>query len=68
MKITFEIDEDQLNDYLVTELKTAYVDHKTVWKHEEYSKKLTKALLRVIEYYSIPSEYQEWRESVKDLS
>jgi len=67
MKLTFQVDADQLNDYIVSELKTAYIDQKTVWKHEEYSKKLSKALLKVIEYYSIPQEYEEWLESVKEL-
>ena len=67
MKITLEVDHDQLTDCMVSELKTAYVDQKTCWKHEEYSKKLAKALLKVIEYYSIPNEYKEWFETVKDL-
>ena len=67
MKLTLEFDHEQLTDFMVEELKTAYMDQVTVWKHEVYSKKLAKALCKVIEYYSIPDDYKEWHDSVKDL-
>ena len=66
MKLTFEVNCEELDEIICRRLRQDYIDQLTVWKHEEYSKKLAKALLKVIEYYSIPTEYQQWRESVKE--
>lgn len=65
MKITFDIDIDQLTEYFVEDMKRAYIDHCTVFKHETNSKKRRKALLHVIEYYSIPTEFAAWRDSLE---
>lgn len=67
MKMMVEVDADSLDEVFLKELRVAYIDQCTVWKHQDYSKKLRKALLKVIEYYSIPSEHTLWLETVKDL-
>lgn len=67
MRISFDIDEDQLENFILERLRQDYIDQRTTWKHEEYSKKLSKGLLRVIEYYSIPTEHAKWLKTVKDL-
>ena len=67
MKMTIEVDADSLDDVFRDELRRAYVDQKTIWKHEPDSAKLAENLLGVIEYYSAPSEFKEWFETVKDL-
>ena len=66
-KIMIEVDPDQMDMWVVNELKQCYIDHATNWKHEPDYEKLTDALLTVIEHYSVQSEFNEWYESIKEL-
>ena len=66
-KIMVEVDPDQMNMWVVNELKQCYVDHATCWKHEPDYEKLSDALLTVIEHYSVQSEFNEWYETIKEL-
>ena len=66
-KIMIEVDPDQMDMWIVNELKQCYIDHATRWKHEPDYEKLTDSLLTVIEHYSVQSEFNEWYESIKEL-
>lgn len=66
-KIIIEVDPDQLQMWVVNELKQCYIDHATYWKKEPDYEKLSDALLTVIEHYSVQSEYNEWYETIKEL-
>ena len=66
-KIMIEVDPDQLQMWVVNELKQCYTDHATHWKKEPDYEKLSDALLTVIEHYSVQSEYNEWYETIKEL-
>ena len=67
MKMTVEIDYDQVDDLIRNQLRSDYVDQVTIWKAQPYSKELSEALLEVIKYYSAPDEFEEWYESIKEL-
>ena len=67
IKFTFTISEDEFDEELVKQLQWHYVDQVTNWKHEPDADNLQDALLTVIEFYMIPSEFEEWYETVKDL-
>lgn len=67
MKYTVELSMDEIDNIILKDLRERYVEQRTLWHHEPDAKKLAKAFLKVIEYYSVPSEYREWLETVKDL-
>lgn len=67
MKFTVDLSMDEIDNIILEDLRRAYIDQKTHWHHEPDAKKLAKAFLKVIEYYSVPSEYREWLETVKGL-
>ena len=64
MKLTLQVDSEALEDVFRDELRRAYIDQITVWKSQPDSKEYAAALLKVIEYYSVPTEFIEWKESV----
>lgn len=64
MKITIQIDNEALDDVFRDELRRAYIDQITIWKSQPASKEYAAALLKVIEYYSVPTEFVEWKQSV----
>ena len=66
-KMTFDIDIDELREVLVNDLKESYIDQVKHWSKEPDAEKLADSLLTVIEYYSTPSEYNEWYETIKEL-
>ena len=66
-KIMIEVDPDQMQMWVVNELKQCYIDHATHWRHEPDFEHLSNALLTVIEHYSVKSEYDEWYETIKEL-
>ena len=66
-KIMIEVDPDQLQMWVVNELKQCYIDHATCWKKEPDYDVLSDALLTVISHYSVQSEYNEWYETIKEL-
>ena len=66
-KIMIEVDPDQMQMWIVNELKQCYIDHATNWKKEPDYTVLSDALLTVIEHYSVQSEYNEWYETIKEL-
>ena len=66
-KIMIEVDPDQMQMWVVNDLKQCYIDHATHWKKEPDYDMLSDALLTVIEHYSAPSEYNEWYETIKEL-
>lgn len=69
MKVTFDLDSDQFHEFMVIDLKQAYYDcgiPNNFFDDVAYSKKFKKALRKVIQYYSIPSEYDAWLKSVKE--
>ena len=67
IKFTLTISEDEFDEALVKQLQNHYIDQVTNWKHEPDADNLQDALLTVIEFYMIPSEFEEWYETVKDL-
>ena len=67
IKLTFTISEDEFDEALVKQLQWHYVDQVTNWKHEPDADNLQDALLTVIKFYMIPSEFEVWYETVKDL-
>ena len=67
MKMTVEVDADALDDVFRDELRQAYIDQVTVWKAQPDANELAEALMTVIKYYSVPQEFEEWYESVKEL-
>ena len=67
IKFTFTISEDEFDEALVKQLQWHYVDQVTNWKYEPDADNLRDALLTVIEFYMLPSEFEEWYETVKDL-
>ena len=67
IKFTFTVSEDEFDEALVKQLQNHYIDQVTNWKHEPDADNLQDALLTVIEFYMIPSEFEEWYETVKDL-
>ena len=66
-KIMIEVDPDQMDMWVVNELKNCYIDHATCWRHEADYEKLSDALLTVIQHYSVQSEFNEWYETIKEL-
>ena len=66
-KFTFTISEDEFEEAQLKQLQWHYVDQVTNWKHEPDADNLADALLTVIEFYMIPSEYDEWYETIKEL-
>jgi len=66
-KIMIELDIDELRDQMINDLKESYIDQVKHWSKEPDAEKLADALLTVIEYYSIPSEYNDWYETIKEL-
>lgn len=66
-KIMIEVDPDQMQMWVVNELKQCYIDHAIHWKKEPDYEKLSDALLTVIEHYSVQSEFNEWYETIKEL-
>lgn len=67
MKMMVEVDADALDNLFRDELRQAYIDQVTVWKAQPDAKELAEALMTVVKYYSVPSEFEEWYESVKEL-
>ena len=67
IKFTFTISEDEFYEAIVKQLQNHYIDQVTNWKHEPDADNLQDALLTVIEFYMIPSEFEEWYETVKEL-
>ena len=67
IKFTFTVSEDEFEEAIVKQLQWHYVDQVTYWKHEPDADNLQDALLTVIWFYMIPSEFEEWYETVKDL-
>ena len=67
MKMTVEVDANALDDVFRDELRQAYVDQVTTWKAQPDAEELAEALMTVIKYYSVPQEFEEWYESVKEL-
>lgn len=67
IKFTFTISEDEFDEEIIKQLQYHYVDHVTYWKHEPDADNLQDSLLTVIKFYMIPSEFEEWYETVKDL-
>ena len=65
--LTFTISKDEFEEAIVKQLQWHYVDQVTCWKHEPDADNLQDALLTVIEFYMIPSEFEVWYETVKDL-
>jgi len=66
-KIMIEVDPDQMQMWVVNDLKQCYIDHATRWKKEPDYDMLSDALLTVIEHYSVRSEFNEWYETIKEL-
>ena len=66
-KIMIEVDPDQMQMWIVNDLKQNYIDQVMHWSKEPDAEKLADSLLTVIEYYSTPSEYNEWYETIKEL-
>ena len=66
-KIMIELDIDELRDQMINDLKESYIDQVKHWSKEPDAEKLADALLTVIEYYSAPSEFNEWYETIKEL-
>jgi hypothetical protein len=62
-----EVDPDQIQMWIVNELKQCYIDHAINWNKEPDYDVLSDALLTVIEHYSVQSEYNEWYETIKEL-
>lgn len=67
IKFTFTVSEDEFDEAMLKQLQWHYVDQVTNWKHEPDASNLQDALLTVIEFYMIPSEYDEWYETIKEL-
>jgi hypothetical protein len=67
MKMMVEVDADSLDVVFRDELRQAYIDQVTIWKAQPDAKELAAALLEVVKYYSAPTEFEEWFETVKDL-
>ena len=67
IKFTFTISEDEFEEAQLEQLQFHYIDQVTNWKHEPDADNLADALLTVIEFYMIPSEYYEWHETIKEL-
>ena len=67
IKFTFTISEDEFDEALVKQLQNHYINQVTNWKHEPDVDNLQDALLTVIEFYMIPSEFEAWYETVKEL-
>ena len=65
--ISFKMDEDEFCAHLIDELKYRYVDQVKYWSKEPDAEELANALLTVIEFYSVPTEYNEWYETIKEL-
>lgn len=62
--ITLDVNPDELDNWLAQELRRCYVDTVTIWKHQPESPELAAALLVVIEHYSAPDEFEEWKQSL----
>ena len=63
IKFTFTVSEDEFDEAMVKQLQWYYVDQVTNWKHEPDADNTQDALLKVIEFCMIPSEYDEWYET-----
>ena len=63
MKITVNVDDDDLDTIVLDVLRDSYNMLKSAPFGDDYdSKKFRKHLRKVIQYYSTPSQYNEWRE------
>ncbi len=67
MKLTFDVDEEQFREAMIADMKESYIDQVTNWKHEPDALGLEDALLTVIEFYSVPNEFETWYETIKEL-
>jgi hypothetical protein len=67
MKFTFQIHPDDFDEALVKRLQETYIDHVTFWMFEKDAEKIADGLLETIKLFMIPSEYDEWYETIKDL-
>jgi hypothetical protein len=60
MKITVEIDEDVFGELVRDSLREQYVSMRG-----HVDTKMQKAFLKVIKYYSVLDEHEEWLEGIK---
>ena len=67
LKFTVTVDEDTFRESMVKDMKEVYLDQKLNWKHEPDTEKIGDALLTVIEFYMIPTEFDAWYETIKEL-
>lgn len=71
-EITLQIDDDQLRNIVIDDLKDTYrLAYKCTSQHEEdikARKKILKHLKSVIRYYSNEVEYKEWKENTWTLT
>ena len=67
MKFTFQIHPDEFDEALVKRLQETYIDHVTNWMFEKDAEKIADGLLETIKLFMVPSEYDEWYETIKDL-
>ena len=67
MKFTFDVDSEEFDLMLIQRLQEVYIDHVTHWMYEEDAEKISEGLLATISLFMIPSEYEQWYETIKDL-
>ena len=61
------IEWEDVENLIRNALRDDYEMTLTTWKDQPDSRELANNLLGVIRYYSAPSEFDEWFETVKDL-
>jgi hypothetical protein len=67
MKFTFQIHPDEFDEALVKRLQETYIDHVTSWMFEPDAEKIAEGLLTTISLFMVPSEFDDWYETIKDL-
>ena len=67
MRYKISVDWEDLENLMREQLREDYIGTVTTWKTQPDSEQLGEALLEVIKYYSAPSEFETWYETIKDL-
>ena len=67
MKITVNIDPDQMDTWIEEDLRRCYVDARVHWHNEPDNDRLCEALLTVLDHYMWQSDFEAWYESIKEL-
>lgn len=67
MRHQISIDWEDFEHIIRDQLREDYIGTVTTWKGQPDSEQLGEALLEVIKYYSAPSEFEEWYETIKEL-